>query len=400
MRILVVTTTGVTVNSFLLPHIRQLQSDGHEVEIACEGTNGLLLEELPVPPRVHELSFSRNPMARQNGRAYAALRRLIANGSYDVIHTHTPVASTLVRLAARTAPGVRVFYTAHGFHFFSGAPALNWLVYYPIERILSRVTDTLITVNSEDYERARRHFRARRLFLSPGVGIEARPERSEPSPAPVAATRSEGRFTVLSIGELNANKGHATVIRAIASLRDDRIVYLIAGSGHDGDRLRDLARELGVAGQVRLLGQRRDVEQLLDSVDAYVHPSYREGLPVAVLEAMRAGLPIVASDIRGCRDALRDGVGLLVPSGDPEAFAGALRQLQESPALRGRLGTAARGAVQRFEIDRVLEVMRDVYAPDRGREPGDGAGLRTDPRGRQRRARRTRRWAESRRPRS
>lgn len=267
---------------------------------------------------LHNTPIARNPFNFTNIDAYRELKGIIDRECFDIIHCHTPVGALLARLAARSArkKGTKVFYTAHGFHFYTGAPLLNWLVYYPVERFLARWTDVLITINKEDYTRAQK-FKAGKVVYVPGVGIDVL-KFSEPI---AEEQRHEIRagmgvpddaVLLCSVGELNNNKNHSLVIRALALLENENVHYCIAGEGDCRERLTALSQELGMADRVHLLGYRSDMRELYKSSDIFCFPSLREGLPVSLMEAMASGLPCVASRIRGNVD-LAEGSGMFDP---------------------------------------------------------------------------------------
>lgn len=351
---------------FFPEHIKMLQAAGHRVELACN------LEE-PLPERVaalgckaHHIPFSRSPFSKDNLTAYKALKRLLAEDHYDIVHTHTPNASALVRLACRRLrrDGLRVFYTAHGFHFYTGAPAKNWLIYYPVEKLLSRWTDVLITINSEDDQRARRSFRAKRTVYIPGVGMDTghfRPEGYVRGERRRELGIPEDAFLLLSVGELNENKNHRTVLQAMAQCPED-VWYVVCGTGGRRDALLEEARALGLENRVKLPGVRRDIAQWMADADLYLFPSFREGLSVSLMEAMVSGLPAVCSDIRGNRDLIEaEQGGVLCPPGDPAAFAQAILRLKGSPELCRRMGEHNSRAVEAFSTQRVLAELKEIY---------------------------------------
>lgn len=312
MKILYVTTISLTINSFFQPHIDMLIKEGNHVDIACN------YSELPLDNLYDELGcgfyqidFSRSPLSVDNIRAYKQLKKVVEYGNYDIIHCHTPNASVITRLVCRRfrKKGLKVFYTAHGFHFYKGAPKLNWIVFYPIEKICSRFTDKLITINKEDYELAKKKFKALEVHYIPGVGVDL--SKFENTQVDCAAKRNEigvpeNAFLFFSVGELNENKNHQIVIKALAKLNDPNMHYAIAGTGEMKCDLLELAQKLNIEDQVHLLGYRNDVIDLYKISDVYVHPSYREGLPVAVMEALATGTTVIASNIRGCEDVVRN----------------------------------------------------------------------------------------------
>ena len=307
MKILYVTTVGSTMG-FFEEHFKMLLAKGDEIDLAYGLEKPLSKKIKEFGFKEHIISFSRRPVSVNNLKAYIQICKLIKTEKYDIVHCHTPNASVITRLVCqkyRKKDNLRVFYTAHGFHFFKGAPLLNWLVFYPVEWLCSFFTDTLITINKEDYELAKKHMHAKRVEYVPGVGIDVDKFKN------TVVNKSEKRkeldipedaFLLVSVGELNKNKNHEVVIRAIAQIDNDKIHYAIAGVGELKDYLLNLAKELKIDDRVHLLGFRKDVAEIYKAGDVYIHPSFREGLPVSVMEAMASGLPVIAADNRGCRD--------------------------------------------------------------------------------------------------
>ena len=187
MKVLFVTTISDTVNAFLIPHIRLLIEEGHHVDIACNVCQEISPMLTQLGCNVYNIKFQRTPLRFQNYKAYVNLKALIYDKGYNFVHTHTPVASVCVRLACRNIENIKVVYTAHGFHFFKGGPILNWLLYYPIEFMLAKYTDVLITINTEDFQRAKKSFRAQKVEYIPGIGFDVKKFRE------VAVTKQEKR---------------------------------------------------------------------------------------------------------------------------------------------------------------------------------------------------------------
>ena len=319
----------------------------------------------------HHIPFSRVPLCKDNILAYRALKKLVEENHYDVIHTHTPNASAIVRVVCRKLrkKGLKVFYTAHGFHFYKGAPLQNWLVYFPVEWSLAHLTDVLITMNEDDYVRAQ-SFGAKKVCYVPGVGIDLTKFAARISDEGKKAKRLEvglpaDAAVLISVGELNRNKNHEVVIRALARINDPNVHYCIVGAGSLSDYLKALANELGVGENVHLLGYRNDVAQLYAAGDICCFPSFREGLPVSLMEAMACGLPVVCSDIRGNRDLIKPHQGgLLCQPNDSESFESAIRLLLEKSEIREEMGRYNYEYVQRFSIEKMLDEMKALYSLD------------------------------------
>ena len=335
MRILYVTTISLTMNSFFKPHIEMLVKEGNHVDIACNYKD-LALADLykELGCNFYQIDFSRSPLSKNNIKAFGQLKKVIKNGGYDIVHCHTPNAAVVTRLVCskfRKKNGLKVFYTAHGFHFYKGAPKLNWMVYYPIEKFCSKFTDKLITINKEDYELAKNKFKAKEVHYVPGVGVDL--SKFENVHVDKNSKRREigvpeDAFLLLSVGELNENKNHQIIIKALAKLNNPNIHYAIAGVGDKREYLLALADELGVSEQLHLLGYRKDIPELNHSADVFCFPSIREGLPLAPIEAMACGLPVIAARNRGTIElVVPDENGFLCECQDATAFASSIEKI-------------------------------------------------------------------------
>lgn len=367
MKILYVTTLVRTMG-FFPEHIKMLQAAGHTVEYAGN------LEGVGLPPKcdginiqVYDIPFSRNPLSPANIQAFRKIKALIKNGDYDLIHTHTPNASTITRLACKglRKRGLKIYYTAHGFHFYKGAPLKNWLLYYPVEWVCAHFTDKLITINHEDYACAKKHMHAKKVEYVAGVGLNLDEFRN--AKIDTAAKRDElgvpqGAFLLLSAGEINKNKNQEVIIRALAKLNNPNIYYVIAGKGPNTECLNNLIHTLGLEKQVMLLGFRSDIIALCHTADIFCFPSKREGLGKASLEAMISGLPIITSNVHGINDYSKHGVtGFKTDPRDVNGFAKYINQLYENPELRAQMRENCKEAVLPFESGKIVERMREIY---------------------------------------
>ena len=369
MRSLYVTTISLTMNSFFRPHVEVLVREGNQVDIACNSSD-LALDGLydTLGCVFHQIDFSRSPLSPDNVRAYGQLKKVVEQGNYDIVHCHTPNAAVITRLVCRKfrkKNGLKVFYTAHGFHFYKGAPKLNWLVYYPVEKYCSRFTDKLITINREDYELAKSKFRAGQVHYVPGVGVDL--SRFENVQVDRAAKRKElgvpeDAFLLLSVGELNENKNHQVVIRALAKLNDPRVHYAIAGVGDKRDALLALAKELGVDKQIHLLGYRKDIPELNYTADVFCFPSIREGLGLAAIEAMACGLPLITSNVHGINDySVERKTGFKHAPFDTEGVANGVCTLKNNHLICQEMGLCNVKAAERYRIESVLLKIVDLY---------------------------------------
>lgn len=366
----VATVVKTHIMEFHVPYLRMLKEMGWKTAVAARNDYENPADcMIPYCDVFYDIPFERSPLHVKNREAYRELKRVIEDGGYDVIHCHTPVGAMLTRLAARKCRrnGTKVIYTAHGFHFFQGAPCKNWLLYYPVERFLARYTDVLVTINKEDYERAKR-FRVKKLCYVPGVGIDTDRFRV-PEECGVEKRREFGigkeEFVLLSVGELNENKNHLLVLQALARLKEQGtlqgIRYLLCGRGTLEEQLKSRVREFGLSEYVTFLGYRSDIPEICKASDLFLFMSLREGLPVALMEAMASGLPVICSDIRGNRDLVENGVTGCFAEMNATDVATMICKLRDSETLRRTLGENARRQIKQFELCSVLNMMKEIY---------------------------------------
>ena len=316
--------------------------------------------------KVYPVSWTRSPVDAGNIAAIRELKKIIHNGNYDIVHCHTPIAAVCTRLVCRPLrkDGMKVIYTAHGFHFYNGAPLKNWLLFYPVEKLCAHWTDVLVTINKEDHERAKRKLKVESILYVPGMGVDVK--RFSDTVVDRTMKRKElgipeDAFLLLSVGELNTNKNHRIVIRALGELKDPNIHYMIAGQGTLRDALPELARECGVEKQVHILGQREDIAELNKTADVNVFPSLREGFGLAAIEGMAAGLPLICADNRGTREYADSDNSIVCRADDVKAFANAISTLNKDPALCRKLGEHGQETAKRFDTGKVNPLLHELY---------------------------------------
>lgn len=307
---------------FELGNVRLLQNMGFEVHYATNYQGEDMVENAAQAIRekgviLHQIDFIRSPYnIPANLKAYRQLKRLMREIPFLGLHCHTPMAGALARLAAHATNTAPVLYTAHGFHFYKGCSFRNRLLYETAERFLARYTDALLTINQEDYTAAQTFPLRGRAYYIPGVGINVESLRTS------AVDRAEKRrelgipenvFLFVAVGELIPRKNHRTAIEAFAKANTGSAVFVLCGTGALTRELEALIATLHLQNRVVLLGFRSDIREILHCADAFVFPSLQEGLPVALMEAMAAGLPCIASRIRGNVDLLPESTLLFDP---------------------------------------------------------------------------------------
>lgn len=367
-KILFVTHNGRFLVQFELNDIRILQDMGYEVHCATnfKGESMRVDAEQTLKEHgviCHQIDIERSPLKMwQNTRAYSQLKSLLRSGDFAGVHCHTPMGGVIGRLAASATHTAPVIYTAHGFHFYKGCPLKNRLIYQTAETFLARYTDAQITINQEDFAAAQKFPLRGKAYYVPGIGVDVKKISSVQVDR--ATKRAElgipqDAFVFISVGELNENKNHATVIRTLAKADIPNSYYLICGEGKLKQQHFELAQKLGISEKVKLLGFRTDVSEILRACDCFVFPSFREGLSVSLMEAMAAGLPCIASRIRGNVDLLENSRYLFEPADESE-----LCQLLKDVANGVQIEQECaqnREMLKRYDTENVSEYMKCVY---------------------------------------
>ena len=356
--------------AFHKPFISLLQGMGMEVHAAASDNDGYSLQEIrDMGVICHDIAIPRNPFSRDLFRVAKTLKKLLIDNNYDLIHVHTPVASFLGRLLARNLPQTKVIYTAHGFHFYKGAPLLNWLIYFPAEYIACKWTDALICMNKEDYSRAVKlgFVPNKDLYFVHGVGLDI--DAYQNNNCELAQGRANRQYDidnryVICVGELSPRKNQQMLIKAweFVAKRFPDIKLVFVGMGEQQVALQALAKDLRIDTMVQFMGFRRDVPALLQQADMLVLVSKHEGLPRCIMEAMASCKPIVASNVRGNQDLIADGVnGFLVNLGDVQRLAERIMDLLNDETLVQNMGCLGYTKIQEYNIDKVVEEMHLIY---------------------------------------
>jgi len=375
---LVMASVASMIDLFNMENIKILRSRGFEVHVACNFENGSITSQARVDEFRDELENAgiktyHIPVPRKISsikdiiKSYHLIREMCWENKYKIVHCHSPIGGVIVRLACKNERkfGTKVIYTAHGFHFFKGAPLKNWLLFYPLERWCARYTDVLITINREDFNRAQMLFKAKKVEYIHGIGIDTRKFGNTVIDKPLkhrALGISEDAFVLLSVGELNKNKNQAIIIRALAKLNNSNIHYFIVGHGDLQNSLFELADSLGVAQNVHILGYRNDVIEFCKMADIFCFPSFREGLSVALMESMAASLPVVCSNIRGNNDLIENGKGgFLIKPDDADGFALAIEKIFNDKTLRYQQGLHNSEVIKIYDVASVRTEMDKIY---------------------------------------
>lgn len=356
-KVLFTATVDSHILHFHLPYLKMFKDEEYEVHVATNGQ-----EEIPYCDKKHIVSFERSPFKLNNLKAIKQLKKIIEEEKFDIIHCHTPMGSVVTRLAAMKARknGTRVIYTAHGFHFYKGAPKINWWLFYPIEKWLSRYTDTLITINEEDYNLAKKKFHSKRIELVHGVGVDPEKFNFEMSEEEKGKLREEigidkDDFVMIYPAELSKRKNQGMLLRCMTELvkENKKIKLLLPGLDSMNGMYQQMAKDLNIEEYVKFLGYRTDIPKLLKISDLAVSTARQEGLPVNIMEAMVCGVPAVVTNCRGNRDLVQDGVnGYVVGIDDDKAMIESIKKAENMSNV---------SANKEILLDNIFLQMQKIY---------------------------------------
>ncbi|MBU9712169.1 glycosyltransferase family 4 protein [Evansella tamaricis] len=386
MKILYITTISDTINAFLIPHIKLLIEQGNEVGIACNILEEIHPDLLEMGCKIHLIPFQRSPLKRENFKAYRRINLVISKEKYELIHVHTPIASILTRFACRKLKGIKVIYTAHGFHFYKGAPLFNWLVYYTAEKYIAKWTDTIITMNDEDFDSAKT-FNIRKkasLYKINGIGLDLK--RFQPLTSNLKTkirkeyNFKEKDFLLIYVGEMCFRKNQDMLIQVMKLVNNSipDIKLLLVGDGKKMDQYKDMTKKLNLNNCVKFLGYRQDVNKLMSLADVVVSTSRQEGLPVNLMEGMATGLPLIVTNSRGNRDlVMNNNNGYVVELDEIDEFADKIIKLYYSPEIRKKFGDKNLKIIKQYSLDAVLKELREIYALHGVKDNGKNNDLKT-----------------------
>ena len=361
---LLLASVASMIDQFNMPNIKLLLSSGYKVDVIADFTNpGNITEERAkilkkqlsdLGVRVYNIGIPRSINILKIISAYRNIKEVICEGKYDILHCHSPIGGVVARIAARKKrkEGMKVVY------FYKNAPLKNWILYYPVEKILSGCTDILITINKEDYILAKNKFKADKILYIPGIGIDL--DKYKPCDDGKKRIRKEldvknDRIVLLSVGELNENKNHENVIKAISGLN---LTYVVVGKGELKEKLTKLAKQYNV--DLRLMGYRNDVADFYNAADIYILPSKREGLNVSLMEAMACGKACAVSDIRGNNDLIDKKGGLKFKPYKLISIRKAVIKMLHMDICD--MGNHNKKVIQKFSLRKIEAYMKNVYS--------------------------------------
>lgn len=380
-KVLILASVASMIEQFNMNNIKLLQELGYKVDVAANFENGGTINNNRLEKYKKELKdknikyihipYQRNPFSKQNLKAYDITNKIINENNYELIHVHSPIAGICGRQAAkkcRKKNNTKVIYTAHGFHFYKEAPLINWIMYYPIEKYFSKYTDCLITINQEDYELAKKKLKAKKTEFIHGVGVDKARFNIQMSETEKQRLRTQlnlnkNDFVIICVAELNKNKNQIMIIEAMKEIvkQYENAKLLLVGKDSMNGYHEEKVNQYGLNKNIKFVGYRTDIPQLLNISDLLVSVSIREGLPVNVIEAMCTGLPVVATKNRGHKELVKDGVnGFLINNNEVEIVE-KIEILIENREMLQQLKKQTKSTVKKYLADNVMNEMNKIY---------------------------------------
>jgi glycosyltransferase, family 1 len=369
-KVLFVASVAGHIKNFHTPYLKLFKDKGYTTYVAANWTLKEN-EKIDFCDNFIQLPIERKPFSLKNIKAICKLKKLLKVEKFDLIHCHTPMGSVVARLSAKSSrkKGTKVVYTAHGFHFYKGAPLKNWIIYYPVEKICSRWTDCLITITNEDYKFAKKHFKnIKKIEHVNGVGMNAKRlekglTESEKNDIRENLKIKSDDIVFSYVAELNSNKNQMLLIHIIERLKDSypNIKLLLIGNGPLKERYKEYIDENNLNEFIKLLGKRNDINELLSITDIYMASSKREGLPVNIMEAMYKGIPIVATDNRGHREIAMNSKNIFIEKDITEMEQKVIDIISNMKNYK-ELSQEEHNDSKKYSIESVIERMNEIYA--------------------------------------
>ena len=371
-KLLFVSNISNNVDSFVVASIAAAKKCGFEFYYAANWDGAtkeqIAEDEKKYGIKIVHIDLDRSPYSTKNIKAYKQLVDLINKEKIDYIHCNTPVGGVLGRLAGEKCKVKKIVYEAHGFHFYEGAPKKNWMIYYPVEKLLAKKTDAIITINNEDFERAKT-FKLKnngQVYYVPGVGMDLSQYNVPDTVREIKRNElnlKDTDFALISMGDLIDRKNYKIAIEVVAKLNNPHVHYFICGKGPEEVNLKKLAENLGVDKQVHFLGFRNDIKELLKASDTFLFTSKQEGLARSLMEAMASKIPCVVSKIRGNTELIVNNENGFLCSGLDD-YVNAIIKIMQSPDLAYKFKEKSSKHLNNFSIEKVIDCLFDVYSKE------------------------------------
>ncbi len=366
MRILMTANENSFFIKFLIPQLKYYKDLGYEIHVASKEDGN----EIPYCDKKFNVDFARGLNIKSNLKSYKQMKKIIENNKYDLISCHTPFGGFITRLATKKIKNknTKIIYTAHGFHFYKGAPLINWILFYNAEKYMAKYTDTIITINKEDYELAHKKFKKTKVQYVEGIGFlsdrfDFEMDKQERKKYRKDLGIKENDFVIIYPAELLNRKRQEWLIKSLKDilLINKDIHVLLPGKDSMNGKLQVLAKKLNIDKNIHFLGFRKDVPKLLKISNLAVSTSIQEGLPVNVMEALYIGLPVVVTECRGNRDLVEDGInGYIVDKNNMLEFKNKVMKFYEDFKI-GKTYEIDNSSIKKYSIDNVLNKIIEIY---------------------------------------
>lgn len=347
-------------SKFNAPYMEWFHDKGWQVDNVSPGI------EIGYFDNQYDLPINRNPFSLMNLRALRQLRKICKINDYDLIHCHTPVGGVLGRLCVSPNSKTKIIYTAHGFHFFKGAKKLNWLLFYPIEKMLAKRTDAIVTINQEDFDLATRKFNVP-VYKINGVGVNLKRFVPVSMEEKLKIRRennfSDDAFILVYCAQFIPRKNHLFLINQAIELKKtiQNLMLCFVGTGADESKIKYFCEAKGITDYVRFMGYRTDVQKLYAMSDILVSSSLQEGFGINLVEGMACALPIVCSDVRGHRDILEIANNNFLFNFDDNSFANSIILLSQNKQIYKEVSEENIDNAKLFSIENSIQQMSEIY---------------------------------------
>lgn len=346
-----------------LPYLKYFKDIGYEVHTASDDDR-----KLDNVDKSFKLSIQRTPYSLKNIKAIFELRKILKNNHYDIIHTHTPMGAVVTRIAAIFArkKGMKVIYTAHGFHFFKGCPFINYILYYPIEKILSKYTDMIITVNLEDYDFAKKHFKTDIRYI-PGVGFNEEKFKYRLNKKEQIQFRKDiglenNDYVITYVAEISKRKRQDYLLKVIARMDITDEKFLFIGDHSNNKRIVRKIKKYNLSNIVKVISFNDDISKYLDISDLIISVSKQEGLPLNIMEAMYKEKTIVVTNCRGNRDLIQSDInGVVIDLDNKQQLIDTITYLKNNNCVSKKYAVMNRKIVKDYSINQILPKMIKIY---------------------------------------
>ena len=357
----------VSLNNFSIPPIEAALSHGCTVFMGINRKYAHKLE-CDYPVKFYDANIFRNIFdIWNNSIAFVRLIKFIKKNKIEIIHCNTPIGGFLGRVCGKLMKVNTIIYTAHGFHFYKGAPRI-YMLFKKIEKKLAHFTDAIITMNQEDFIAANEFSLKKKgnVYFVHGVGVNTKEYDLKFSAEEKEKYRNElglqkNDLILITIGDLIKRKNAISVIEALSEMKSNHIKLLICGSGPLRKELDSKISDMNLEEKIKILGYRRDIVQLLNISDIFILASYQEGLPRSTMEAMSSGLPCVVSKIRGNVELIDEKGGYCIENNNVKSYAKALCNLAGDIDLRKKMGEYNQKKVEDYDINVVKKEMINIY---------------------------------------